>query len=270
MKSDRTQIKEEHSIQLAHQESYQVFNSHMNQIWMDAVCGGQRAQAPEGSGFAGDYQDLLQTISKDEELLKLYVASGITLAADFARKQGVPREQAEDAKRKSFLQLAHAENAAQMSGIGAELLKELRRSYQRYCMKGYSPLITRAVEEIHLRRYEPISPGQVAQLLHADASYLSRSFHRETGYTLTSYINRVKIDTAADLIREHVYSLLEISELLGYRSYAYFSRVFKKETGVSPNEWEASEHEMTGREAREEACCMGGCRNKKIKDETKK
>ena len=63
--------------------------------------------------------------------------------------------------------------------------------------------------------------------LGVERTHLSRQFHQETGLTITDYIHTVKTDAAEALILGRGYSLTEISDLLGYSSYSYFSRVYK-------------------------------------------
>jgi len=62
-------------------------------------------------------------------------------------------------------------------------------------------------------------------------------FKRTVGIGIIGYLNRTKIDRAKTYIREDVYNLTEISNLLGYSSVHYFSRQFKSTVGMSPSEY---------------------------------
>lgn len=55
-------------------------------------------------------------------------------------------------------------------------------------------------------------------------------FKKETGQTITGYIVTAKIDETKKMIFQGRYSLVDISAVLGYTDYNYFSRVFKKVT----------------------------------------
>lgn len=254
MQGEKSQIKEEHAIQFEHADTYRQSARELERIWEDAICFSnipeeffrgdlkqnmeENAAGKLGTAFSEDYEDLLETISKDTELLKIYTTSGITLAGEFGAKQGIPLENVADIKRKSFLKLAKAKEYEEIQSVGVEVLKELRKCYVRYSMKGYSYLIRRAAETIHEKRFARVSAGMVAEIVGADKSYLSKRFRQETGETLTGYILRVKMDTAAELIEGHNYSLGEISEMLGYASYSYFSKLFKKQKGIPPEQWQ--------------------------------
>ena len=66
---------------------------------------------------------------------------------------------------------------------------------------------------------------------------LSILFKSGVGCGVIEYLNKVKIDKAKTFIREEEYNLTEIAELLGYSSVHYFSRHFKKTTGMTPSEY---------------------------------
>ena len=68
--------------------------------------------------------------------------------------------------------------------------------------------------------------------------YYCRLFKEYTGATPTAYINSLRIAHACDLIKsDKSESLSTICEKCGYRSLTYFSRVFKKEIGMTPGEF---------------------------------
>ena len=68
-------------------------------------------------------------------------------------------------------------------------------------------------------------------------TYFSSLFKKETGKTLTEYIQMVRIDTAKKLLTEKERSISEVAELAGYNDIKFFTRQFKKTLGVSPNEY---------------------------------
>lgn len=68
-------------------------------------------------------------------------------------------------------------------------------------------------------------------------SYISKIFRQQTGETLSGYSIRKKIERAKRLIREDVLNFSQISVRLNFDNPQYFSRVFKRETGMSPSEF---------------------------------
>ena len=64
--------------------------------------------------------------------------------------------------------------------------------------------------------------------------YVSYIFKKETGKTLTNYINEQKMIVAKELIVNSDVPLVEISQILSFDNYNYFSRLFKKHFDRTP------------------------------------
>lgn len=75
--------------------------------------------------------------------------------------------------------------------------------------------------------YVCISPG-----------YLSALFKKQYNQNFVDYINEVKTNRACELIREGKYRIYEISYMLGFENAYYFTRVFKRHTGMTPTEYQ--------------------------------
>ena len=65
-------------------------------------------------------------------------------------------------------------------------------------------------------------------------------FREKTGGGAMEYFGTLKIDAAKRMIREGTHNFTEIAALLGYNSIHYFSRHFKKVTGMTPSEYASS------------------------------
>ena len=70
--------------------------------------------------------------------------------------------------------------------------------------------------------------------------YLSRIFREQTGETIGAYFTAQKIRRAKDLIREGHLNFAQISDRLSFENSRYFSRVFKRITGMTPTEFKCS------------------------------
>lgn len=78
-------------------------------------------------------------------------------------------------------------------------------------------------------------------------SRLQKAFRAETGGGVMEYFTRRKIESAKEMIRCGGRNFTEISTALGYQSIYYFSRQFKKETGMTPSEYAASVKAVSGK-----------------------
>lgn len=84
---------------------------------------------------------------------------------------------------------------------------------------------------------ERISLNELCFLYGTNKSTLCRSFREIYGKTVVEYITELKVREAKRLMREGTQNMTEIATMLGFSSVHYFSRIFKKETGISPTEY---------------------------------
>jgi AraC-like DNA-binding protein len=82
-----------------------------------------------------------------------------------------------------------------------------------------------------------LSLDQLCKAAHLGKSRLKEIFQSQTGTGALEYFKMLKIEEAKSLIREEQYNFTEIAAMLGYASIHYFSRDFKKSTGMSPSEY---------------------------------
>jgi len=82
----------------------------------------------------------------------------------------------------------------------------------------------------------------ICQAFGYSRSFLSRLFLSETGETIAAYATKRKIDRAKQLIRETDMNFSQISTVLAFENPQYFSRVFKRCTGMTPTEFKNRAH----------------------------
>jgi AraC-like DNA-binding protein len=79
--------------------------------------------------------------------------------------------------------------------------------------------------------------SELADILHVSLEYLSALFKRTEQITISEYIMNEKVKLAQNLLVYSEYSLVDISMYLGFSSQSHFGRVFKKYTGLTPNDY---------------------------------
>jgi two-component system response regulator YesN len=77
----------------------------------------------------------------------------------------------------------------------------------------------------------------LAEALSLHRSYLSEVFKQQTGQRVSDYIIMVKLEWAKKLLWDGQLLTCQIAERLGYQDAEYFSRLFKKYTGVAPSRY---------------------------------
>jgi len=101
-------------------------------------------------------------------------------------------------------------------------------------------LINRALNYLEHHYDEKISLEDVAQKLHLSKHYLCNAFKKATGENMSLYINKLRIEKAKRLLVESDDKIKEIFEEVGYSNQQYFSKVFKKITGMTIMEYRES------------------------------
>lgn len=79
-----------------------------------------------------------------------------------------------------------------------------------------------------------LSLDSVSEILNMSPSYFSVLFKRCTGVNFIDYVTDLKIKAAQDLLRDPLRSAAEIAQMTGYESASYFTRAFKRKTGMTP------------------------------------
>jgi len=172
-----------------------------------------------------------------------------------------------------FLQLANISLHRPVTSIGERLqiialfnqiLTTLRSGYSSYHLMNVSAYLRQILSNIaFLTTYTPPARSKdlnveqiinfmlkniAAQCSLADfsteacmsPSHFSRKFREKTGYSPIDYFIRLKIQRACELLETTNLKIREISRRLGYKDQYYFSRIFKKIIGISPNRYRAT------------------------------
>jgi YesN/AraC family two-component response regulator len=82
-----------------------------------------------------------------------------------------------------------------------------------------------------------ITTAEIEEKFESNYDYLNRVFHKMTGYTIINYINLMRINNAKELISNTTLKFTEIAYLVGIEDPYYFSKLFKKITGMSPSKY---------------------------------
>jgi CheY-like chemotaxis protein len=95
-------------------------------------------------------------------------------------------------------------------------------------------LVRQAMAYIHEHYSEQISRQDIAQYIGLTEDHLTRCFRQELGIPPIVYLNRFRVNQAKRLLRDDGRSVREIALSVGFIDSGYFSRVFRREIGTSP------------------------------------
>ncbi|WP_367568562.1 response regulator [Lacrimispora sp.] len=111
-----------------------------------------------------------------------------------------------------------------------QVLKSKRKTYKAH-------VITNVQKYIDNHVAEKLSLNEVAGVFGLSPNYLSILFKKNSSLGFSEYIAQAKINKAKSLLLEEDMKIYEAADKLGFESAFYFSKVFKKVTGLSPREF---------------------------------
>ena len=99
---------------------------------------------------------------------------------------------------------------------------------------GDMALVQKVYDFVATQYVNPFTRVDLARALGVSETYVSRVFRRVTGRSLWDYVNQHRIHCACELLERTAMSVTDIALAVGYNDPAYFSRLFRSETGRSP------------------------------------
>lgn len=110
------------------------------------------------------------------------------------------------------------------------------------CMFDYIPsrgneIIKRAIRYISGNYSQNLTLEDLAEHVNLNPSYFSSLFKQSTGSSFREYLNMVRIEESKRLLANTDYSIIDISLAVGFEDQSYFSKVFKKYTGLTPKQF---------------------------------
>ncbi len=130
-------------------------------------------------------------------------------------------------------------NAITLEMIKTHLVDFIRHIYDNIITDSANNTIPlKLLDYINHHVYDySLSVQTLADTFKLTPSYVCRLFKNETGKTINKYITDLRIGKAKDLLENCYYKKNEIYKNIGFLDAKYFSKVFKKETGVTPIEY---------------------------------
>jgi two-component system response regulator YesN len=98
----------------------------------------------------------------------------------------------------------------------------------------HSEIIKKVMDYIRSNYMKKLTLNDISNYVNFSVSYLSRIFKEETGENLSAFINRIRVENSKMLLLNNEIPLIEVSYLCGFDDQSYYSKVFKKITGVTP------------------------------------
>jgi YesN/AraC family two-component response regulator len=233
--TDTESLLKDHSIRSAYAEDYSKNSTELRILLENALLSRNIDTVKQIASKSEQIKDLQILLDEDLNIIKLHIASIVSSFVEISIKTGLPKDVAQAEKKKYFTRIAYCQSKKDLKDIHFQITEDLIKALNRYSMNQYSPIVKMAIEYIQNNKFKFLYAKDVSDAIKINRSYLSKKFKEDVGETITNYIHRVKMDLAIELMESNIYKYNEIAELLGYANYSYFSRVFKKYHGKTPD-----------------------------------
>ncbi len=98
-------------------------------------------------------------------------------------------------------------------------------------------LIKQAIEYIESNVENDISLNEISERLNISSYYFSKLFKEETNEGFVEYLTKRRVEKAKEMLKDPSKTIKEVGSECGYSDPNYFSRIFKKATGMTPTEY---------------------------------
>lgn len=97
--------------------------------------------------------------------------------------------------------------------------------------------ISKALRYIRQNYTKPLSVKEIALHIGLSPNYFSTLFYKVVGMPFPEYLNRMRIEESKCLLSATDFPIVDIAMAMGYSDQSYFSKTFKRYTGISPREY---------------------------------
>lgn len=216
-------------------ESYPV---ELEQSIIHALKTQQKRQAEE---FLGAFLRAVEPIPDGDSRIREYCCGIYSAILHLCLEKGgdLSRELSEEKLR--IQELLEAEDLSAMREI---LFGLLRLVYDSLKESSYPcRIVDRAADYIRENYAQSLTLTAVAAEVYVTPNYLSMLFKKELGINFLNFLHRCRIEKACTLLGDNSLKIYEIAEQLGYTDTKYFTQVFKKHTGTSPQQFRSSKNQ---------------------------
>ncbi|MBR3968099.1 MAG: helix-turn-helix transcriptional regulator [Clostridia bacterium] len=206
---------------------------------MDAVSSGQ---PHKGMRLIADFSNMPFEKRLDDPLrnLKNYSIIMNTLLRKSAEKGGVHPLYIDEISSSFATKIEHSPSPKHLQSLMGDMYYSYCELVQQHSFKNLSSPVKKAVLLIEKDISSNISLATIARAQNINASYLSTLFKREMGQGVIEYITEKRMSKAADLLKNTTLQVQTIAAHCGILDVQYFSKLFKKYFGVTPNNFRKS------------------------------
>ena len=198
----------------------------------------------------GNYKNAMQYLSITQETASSLwyrntgmndrrIGAAITraMARVAAYEAGVPAPIIHKITTKESLSISTAVRPSQIDQAARTMLQEFCSMIRESREKNYSALVQSVLYSLRQGYADPVSMAELAEEMAVTESYMIRRFREETGTSPAAFLNQLRLENACLLLSSSHETIQVISSRVGIPDANYFSRIFKKQYGMTPVEY---------------------------------
>ena len=134
-------------------------------------------------------------------------------------------------------QIENARTIKESLALQEEMIRSFCLLVKEHSLSQYSFYVGQTITLVQYDLTADLSLKNIAAQLNVNPSYLSNLFHKECGCTLTEFVNSQRIDRAVQLLSNSKKAVQDIAAECGIQDVNYFIKLFKRQTGLTPNQY---------------------------------
>lgn len=138
---------------------------------------------------------------------------------------------------KYAIQIEKSSSIQQLIDLHNKMIDDYCDTVKRLSLKKFNYTIRKAIEFIRTNLDQDLSLDIISKAIGSSSYELSRKFKKETGQSITDYINKQRINEAVSIMENKNLLVTDIAQMVGFNDVNYFTKIFKKIKGITPSEY---------------------------------
>ena len=177
------------------------------------------------------------TIEKKHILNKNFMIILNTICRKAAQTAYIHPVHLDEISRKFAIKIEDCTSIAQLEVLENEITRKYCLLVQSHSLRTYSKPIQNIINYISFNLTADLSLNALSEEFMLNSSYLSTLFKKETGVTLTNFVNNKRIEHAIYLLNTTQSAIQDIAAQCGINDVNYFTKLFKKLKNMTPTQY---------------------------------
>ena len=174
------------------------------------------------------------TSGNNMSVIKAGVLELIVILSRSAIEAGADEEQIFGMKNSYLNEVSSFENIEDLSFWLSKVMERYTDFVFNFTDVKHYDVIYKAIDYIRQNYMKKITLEDVSEYVALSPSYFSKVFNEEMKQNFNTYLNSVRISNAERMLIEEPVNLVDVAYMVGFDDQSYFSKVFKRITGMTP------------------------------------